>query len=651
MLSSLQVSNFKAFGGEAQEIPIRPITLIFGPNSGGKSSAIHSLLLAHHIAKTGEVDVHRTELGGDAVDLGGFQRYVYRRSLENRVRLEFEFKPRDLPDELLVEWAEQERALDAISGFAPDRELFNHPLRSPVRGADPDSELRLTLEIGQRLREKSQKRKKAKEFELPTGELEPVEKPRLLGIEVEIDGTQILRLRPNADAEATRHEYSVSQFNAEHPIVQKLVESRYSGKLDRVLSSPNNPSHSVHTELQEAANDARRLQKTTLQGGFPDIRFSFNHAVFAGSNQLNHKLGWDAEDWKKRFSWTEPDDSIQTRSDLRLFLVRLIEHYIDRSASMAQHALDSAQYLGPLRSYPSRRPENNQKKDADWYAGGGYAWELLRENAEVRQTVNEWLGREDVLQTNYRIQPRRFLADELLEQELPEKVAGSMKKILAQVLGKQIDLGVAGLDELSRLIQDSADSLSEDAIHSIPELQQIVSSSVDAEELVKDWIQEMADQSDGIQDITLVDQRTLTPVSHRDVGIGISQLLPVLTYAYAYNDKLITLEQPELHLHPAVQAELGDLFIETALGEQENQFVIETHSEHLILRLLRRIRETNSGKLDHDHLKLTPSDVAVLYAEPTSKGTVIHRLRITPDGEFANRWPDGFFTEREKELF
>lgn len=77
-ITALHLGNFKAFA-DTQRIPIRPLTLIFGPNSSGKSSIIHSLLLARHAIETGELDVYRTNVGGEAVDLGGFGQYVYRR--------------------------------------------------------------------------------------------------------------------------------------------------------------------------------------------------------------------------------------------------------------------------------------------------------------------------------------------------------------------------------------------------------------------------------------------------------------------------------------------------------------------------------------------------------------------------------------------
>jgi hypothetical protein len=70
--------------------------LIYGPNSSGKSSIIHSLLLARHGLETGELDAYSTSIGGDAVDLGGFGQYVYRRDRSNRVEWGLELDPRQL---------------------------------------------------------------------------------------------------------------------------------------------------------------------------------------------------------------------------------------------------------------------------------------------------------------------------------------------------------------------------------------------------------------------------------------------------------------------------------------------------------------------------------------------------------------------------
>jgi len=149
----------------------------------------------------------------------------------------------------------------------------------------------------------------------------------------------------------------------------------------------------------------------------------------------------------------------------------------------------------------------------------------------------------------------------------------------------------------------------------------------------------------------LRDLRTNTPVSHLDVGVGISQVIPVLVSLYGLKQSILAIEQPEIHLHPALQAELGDVAIESALGGNGNTLLLETHSEHLILRILRRIRESAKGKLPEGVPAIKPKDVAVLYLVLSETGARVLELPINEQGRFDAPWPDGFFPERAKELF
>jgi hypothetical protein len=150
--------------------------------------------------------------------------------------------------------------------------------------------------------------------------------------------------------------------------------------------------------------------------------------------------------------------------------------------------------------------------------------------------------------------------------------------------------------------------------------------------------------------LRLHDKSSGVHVGITDVGFGVSQVLPIIVQSLLSREKTLLIEQPELHLHPRLQAELGDLFITSALGESKNTVIIETHSEHLVLRLLRRIRETAEGKLEEGQIPITPHDLAVVYAKPTENGTKLVHLHVTEDGDFTDRWPDGFFSERAREL-
>jgi hypothetical protein len=143
--------------------------------------------------------------------------------------------------------------------------------------------------------------------------------------------------------------------------------------------------------------------------------------------------------------------------------------------------------------------------------------------------------------------------------------------------------------------------------------------------------------------VGLVDIRRDPPVlvSPRAVGYGVGQLTPVVTQCLLSEGEVIVIEQPEVHIHPRLQSAVGDLLVHTVL-ERGNQVLVETHSEHLVLRLLRRVREG----------KIACGDIAILYVEQHEDGAAfVRRLDVDQDGELAGGWPGGFFAERLDEVF
>src|SRR5438477_2583569 len=118
MLTELRLTNFKAFG-ETQRVPIKPLTLIFGANSSGKSSIIHSLLLANHAAESGSFELHSPRIAGGMVDLGGFRNYVFAHDQDRTVRLQLESKinPNQLRDMLVGTNKEELAAFSRFSLF------------------------------------------------------------------------------------------------------------------------------------------------------------------------------------------------------------------------------------------------------------------------------------------------------------------------------------------------------------------------------------------------------------------------------------------------------------------------------------------------------------------------------------------------------
>ena len=147
--------------------------------------------------------------------------------------------------------------------------------------------------------------------------------------------------------------------------------------------------------------------------------------------------------------------------------------------------------------------------------------------------------------------------------------------------------------------------------------------------------------------LVLVDRRSRTPVTLADVGFGINQVLPIIVegadFFIGREGRVLCVEQPEIHLHPRLQANLADLMMKTINGREEKQWIVETHSELIILRIQRYIRE---GKLD-------PSDVSVLYVDPNAEdteGSKVVQLRLDENGDSMDYWPNGFFEEGFVEL-
>lgn len=164
-------------------------------------------------------------------------------------------------------------------------------------------------------------------------------------------------------------------------------------------------------------------------------------------------------------------------------------------------------------------------------------------------------------------------------------------------------------------------------------------------------VQENGDLNDGAIDVddvvatTLVDPRNGIPVSPQDVGFGVSQILPLVVQCLVAKHSVICAEQPEVHIHPRLQTEVGDLLLQSA-AERGNQLIIETHSEHLMRRIQRRIREAP------DNAWLDVDKVAVVYVDVDVDGHALPLpMEMDDDGYFLEDWPGRFFAERLDEMY
>jgi hypothetical protein len=266
--------------------------------------------------------------------------------------------------------------------------------------------------------------------------------------------------------------------------------------------------------------------------------------------------------------------------------------------------LSDLRYVGPLRAMPPRESEPPNRHGSSRWPTGIQAWESLARSvgrtwsesggtSDLIKQTSRWLESKELLDTGYR-----------LEVDMYKRVPAAISTLMTAG-------DFAGFSETVA-----------DAIRREPERVRTVLRDVG-------------------RNIVLQPQ---------DVGVGLSQIVPVLVALLDPGTDLVCLEQPELHLHPRQQASLGDALIKAIHDFPNRIMVVETHSEHLILRLLRRVRETTAAEAEPD-TELRATQVAVAYVQPNSTNATVTSIALTDDGDFQQAWPNGFFAERAKELF
>jgi hypothetical protein len=289
----------------------------------------------------------------------------------------------------------------------------------------------------------------------------------------------------------------------------------------------------------------------------------------------------------------------------------VINQIVTGITALARQHLDGFRYIGPIRAIPDRDHKCPQVEDPSRWANGLGAWDLLLRHYDYKlgkgdafvEDVSKWFSDPERLGLGYSIEVeglRLVAEDSLLMNHL-------------------------------KLLQTQYDE------HSQHEFREKVLKPLQSEQQMPR--------------VRLIDNRTGTEVGPKDIGIGVAQALPIVVGALDSKCPFLAVEQPELHLHPTAQARLGDLFISGA--KSGRVFLLETHSELFILRLLKRIRKTTSGEVADKMLQLAPEELGVLYVERTADQTIITELGVDVQGEFVRQWPgkDGFFEERARELF
>ena len=334
---------------------------------------------------------------------------------------------------------------------------------------------------------------------------------------------------------------------------------------------------------------------------FPDFRpisLNYGDARFGSQDFIstNPETG-------EKISLDEFSESVNGMSDeqyKKASIEKALTHVFTTPVLLLRDFLRTIRYIGPVRSIPGRDFAPESYNDEHNWSDGLAAWSHIHglinkkivDKANDIDRINSWMNK---LGLGYTIKARSVYK---IDEDSPL---------------------VYGRDDEGNEFEDSND--------------------------IRRAFRKIPTTSDAV----LVETKNGIEVKPNDVGSGITQVFPIIVASVHHEHSILAIEQPELHIHPRIQQQIADMFI--AQRYEPTIFLIETHSEHLMLRILRRIEESYSNKLKNPDLEIKANEVSVVYVEPSESGVKMNQLSIDDSGDFNDEWPDGFFEEREEDLF
>jgi hypothetical protein len=569
-ISKLSLTNFRSFK-ETQTIEFAPVTLLFGPNSVGKSTVLMALFYLQQILGKGQCDPQYIEALGNKF-VGGFKNLVNGKDLSKTITLRIEYTKPD----------------DIGSTYSRVRDFMTS-----------DKNLNLTLEALNL------------NLEDTTAEAETV------SIELDISWSFTLK-----DAYVSRYTVYLDDEHVATATSDDGLKQPFIWQLNyfHTYLMPYDYQALSHSEMIEKGVP---LLDVFLNNETENIDFTSGHELTLGFKGFSGALPILDKPLKTSFNFYDEQVEQVVHEILSNAIVAPLDNLL--------HLLNDSLCIGPLRHIPDSNYQiNPYPQQADWYNGEA-CWDVLAKPEILRDVkINDWLASPEKLGLGYQVvykvleSEARYIQPSLDFKTVEDALA------MNDAVGNQLNFSVSNKngDEHTTNI----DSV---------EIDEIRKENDVASKLYKEL------HVNKRTTLGLWDMHNSIEVTASDVGVGVSQILPLVVAGITSKSGLVACEQPELHVHPRIQVAIGDLL--TQANDTVN-FLIETHSEHLILRIRKRIRQTTDCELPEGIKPVLPSGVSIVYLEASESGVKAKRINIDEDGEFKEQWPQGFFGERRGEL-
>jgi len=622
-LKKIEITNFKGIG-ETVEIPIKPLTLIFGANSAGKSSIFHALLYAYEVLNF-KCNPKKSSLN-PKISFDDFENVVFNHDIHRDISFKFfmTVDTKDLKSVFSEEYynfsymnngwiantTKKDYNSDFPSEFSYELDFFESSIEHLFTYGGNSSDSVFGLEP---------------KFLKKTNEVNSVD----LNIEIGVS------------YDTNKEEFCINNYavNTKDSFILKCKDSKITFNFDNEF-------------IKKLTNNLNEKEYESIKLAYKNCSIS-NHLISRGNGSYysdinGPELSWNSisekyniKDCKSIPIWNMGE--YLDNYDLNKFNVNINKYELKYDGSI-KYLLSSPEiFISSLYEILSDNSGN-------LIINAGVLSDNVEEHNSWIQKVREiYKGTENVyiLELIYKLLwgPFNFLKTDLSKfchvsniREIPSREFFESTTKLS-LLSKEKDL----LSENNKNDKESN-----------PWFSLYSKKGNEICKFINDYMGISKDLDLGYQlinskqHILINDESKAIQVNLQDIGTGISQIIPILI-RFAEDYSIISIEQPELHLHPALQCKFADVFIDQI--KTGKSILIETHSEHIILRILRRIRETADGSLTNKQLSIKPDDVAILFVRSTPEGAQVINIRVDEDGDMIDPWPGGFFPERMDEVF